>query len=102
MTQTAPAFSAFRRGRMAALTLPLLLAACVVEPVPPAEPVEDACGAAALQGLVGQPRSVLETMRFGQTTRIIEPGMAVTMDYQAARLNIWIAESGRIERVTCG
>jgi Peptidase inhibitor I78 family len=86
--------------------LPLALLACVpTEPAPrdPGDPVpvED-CGAADLQGLVGQSARVLETMRFGQTTRIIRPGMAVTMDFVADRLNIWIAEGDMIERVTCG
>ncbi|MGA0541023.1 I78 family peptidase inhibitor [Neotabrizicola sp. VNH66] len=98
MTQTAP----IRTRWLPLLAFPLLLSACVIEEVPPTVPAEDACGASALQGLVGQPRTVLATMRFGQTTRIIEPGMAVTMDYQAGRLNIWIAENGRIERVSCG
>jgi Peptidase inhibitor I78 family len=51
---------------------------------------------------------VLAAMTFPSPTRIIEPGMAVTMDYSPERLNIWLAE-GRvmaevnvIERVTCG
>jgi Peptidase inhibitor I78 family len=86
--------------------LPLALLACVpTEPAPqyPVDPlpVED-CGAAELQGLVGQSAQILQTMRFGQTTRIIRPGMAVTMDFVADRLNIWIAEGDVIERVTCG
>ncbi|MES2665383.1 MAG: I78 family peptidase inhibitor [Pseudomonadota bacterium] len=85
----------------------LALAACVVVPLPtggggvtPAP--EDACGASGLQGLVGQPSAVLQTMRFAGPLRIIEPDMAVTMDYSAARLNIWLNSAGRIDRVTCG
>lgn len=86
-----------------ALALPAALAACAEEgPGPVVDPVPDACGAAALQGLVGQNRTVLATMKFGTTTRIIDPGMAVTMDYSESRLNIWIAENNTIERVTCG
>lgn len=88
------------------LALPLVLMACIApEPGPqfPADPAQvDACGAADLQGLVGQSTRVLESIRFGQTTRIIRPGMAVAMDFAADRLNIWIAEGEVIERVTCG
>ena len=76
----------------------------VMEPVPlpgPA-PVEDACGAAGMQDLVGQKQSVLAAMALPAPTRIIQPGTAVTMDYSASRLNIWIGKDGRIERVTCG
>lgn len=84
----------------------LMLAGCAPVgagvPAQPAEPGEDACGAAALQGLVGQPESVLETMRFAGPVRVITPGMAVTMDYNAARLNIEVDEGRVIWRVTCG
>lgn len=87
------------------LTLPLVLAACV-EPAPMPDPVvmpdEQACGAEALQSMVGSSAKVLETMRFGTTTRIIRPGMAVTMDYIAERLNIYINDKEVIERVSCG
>ena len=74
------------------------LAACVE--TPPSQP--DTCGASALSGLVGQDRKVLETMKFGGPVRIIEPGMAVTMDYMESRLNISVDEAGRIDRVSCG
>ena len=88
------------------LCLPLLaMAACVPvppDPVPPALPPDDACGAPGLQGLVGQPRRVLETMKFGVPVRVIEPGMAVTMDYSPNRLNIELDDEGTITRVTCG
>ena len=84
----------------------LLLAACMPvlpsDPMPYPEPDSNACGAAELQGLVGQRASVLDTMRFSQPTRIIRPGEAVTMDYSPNRLNIEINESDRIARVSCG
>ncbi|MGQ0567664.1 MAG: I78 family peptidase inhibitor [Gemmobacter sp.] len=82
----------------------LLLAACTVEVPPEAPPTPPAgtCGAADLQGLVGQPAAVLKTMRFSQETRIIRPGMAVTMDYRENRLNIEIDRAERISRVACG
>lgn len=83
------------------LCAPLLLAACV-EPMPgPGVPVGD-CGAAELQYLVGKPAVLLDGMRFSQDVRVIQPGMAVTMDYKSDRLNFWLNELDRIERVTCG
>lgn len=95
----------YRTGLVAAL-LCLSFAACVPA-APPVQPLPDdgmadACGATGLQGLVGQPEGVLETMRFSQTLRVIRPGMAVTMDYSPFRLNILTDAAGRIERVYCG
>jgi len=82
----------------------LLLAACVTEGGPGAGPAPGTgdCGAAGLQQLVGQPASTLETMRFSQPLRVINPGQMVTMDYIEARLNISVDEAGRISRVSCG
>ena len=87
------------------LCLAMGLAACQMEsPVdaPMAPPAEDACGASGLQALVGQPATVLETMRFAQPIRVITPDMAVTMDFNAERLNIEIDEAKLISRVACG
>ncbi|MFM7444946.1 MAG: I78 family peptidase inhibitor, partial [Tabrizicola sp.] len=83
----------------------VMVAGCVPQGpdrMPPEPAPVDACSAAALQYLVGQPEAVLATMKFAAPTRIIQPGMAVTMDYVPERLNIWIAEGGLIERVICG
>lgn len=84
--------------------LPLALAACVVESEPPPAtmPDTDACGASGYQGLVGQSAHVLRAMTLPERTRVIEPGMPVTMDYMAERLNIWITADRKIERVSCG
>ena len=85
-----------------ALLLPftILLAAC--EPVPPPEPEPaDECGAAGYQGLVGQPKSVLDNMTFPLNTRVIGPDDAVTADLRLDRLNIEYAPNGRIEKVSC-
>ena len=87
------------------LVLPIALMGCVPEPEPPVgdpTPVEDACGASGLQDLVGQSAKKLEVMRFAKTVRILRPGMAVTMDYSAERLNIEIDAAERITRVSCG
>lgn len=86
----------------AILALALGLAACV-EPAPePAPMPEDACGAGALQGLVGQSATVLDTMKFAGPVRILRPGMAVTMEFSPARLNILVDGREMIERVSCG
>ena len=79
---------------------PLALAACVMEPVP-VPPAEDMCGASKLQYLVGKPGVVLDGMRFSQDVRVIQPGMAVTMDFRPDRLNILLDKRDVIERVYC-
>ncbi len=83
--------------------LPLILAACAEVPPgrTPVDPMPDMCGAAALQTLVGQSQSVLAAMTFPEGTRIVTPGMAVTMDYRPDRLNIAIGEDGNVASVNC-
>lgn len=65
-------------------------------------PMDQSCGADGVQSLLGQDKSVLAGMRFSQPLRVISPGMAVTMDYSPARLNIDLDALGRIIRVHCG
>jgi hypothetical protein len=60
------------------------------------------CGAAGLQGLIGQSRNVLAAMTFPAGTRVITPGMAITRDYRPARLNIDVDANGEITRLWCG
>ena len=83
--------------------LPLLALAACVEPAPPAEPepAPDLCNATAMQGLVGQPASVLRDMMLRAGTRVINPGDAVTMDFRPDRMNIEIGADGRIEKIAC-
>ena len=99
----------------AALTM-LPLAACVVDmpqlgPVPgvgapapglPGGGTNDQCRAASLQGLVGQPDSVLSAMTLPAPVRIVQPGQPMTMDYNPVRLNILIDAGRRIEQIYCG
>jgi hypothetical protein len=89
------------------LALPLLAMACTQsDPTPPRsmppEDIVDACVAAELQDLVGQPAAVATAITFAVPVRIIEPGMAVTMDFNPQRLNIEIGEGGLIARIFCG
>ncbi len=86
---------------LAFLGMVMGLLGCQMTGATPTKPA-DACGAAALQGLVGQPRSVLDTMRFSQPVRVIAPGSAVTMDYVPQRLNIVLNTAGKIAQVQCG
>lgn len=90
-----------------AVVFALLLAACEGPVVPPAGPVlpqpgSDTCGAADYGGLVGQDATALERVLIIGQVRVIRPGMAVTMDYRAERLNFQIGPSGRIAKVYCG
>jgi hypothetical protein len=80
------------------LLLVLALGGCVQAEAPD----RNACGAAGMQGLVGQGREVLAAMTVPMGTRVIEPGMPVTEDYSASRLNIEFGVDGRIARVWCG
>lgn len=55
-----------------------------------------------LQDLVGRDRAVLAAMTLPVGRRVIAPGMAVTEDYSAQRLNLDLDARGRIARVWCG
>lgn len=86
----------------------LTLAAC--EPAPGSLPNPEpgplaslaTCGGDALQTLVGEPVSVLPQRGAYSTLRVIRPGMMVTMDYSATRLNARVDGSGRILSLSCG
>ena len=85
------------------LVLPValsLLAACVPQDQAP-EPVAS-CGAESYQGLVGQHERALRGIRLPEPSRVIRPGMAVTMDFREDRLNVEIGENRRVARVFCG
>ena len=68
----------------------------------PSDSSADLCNAASYDTLVGQPRNILDVMRFSGPVRIIGPGDMVTMDHNPARLNIDIDASGRIAKFHCG
>lgn len=93
------------RHSASAILAALALGACVA-PVHdvemPTVPPENACGAAELAGLAGQDRKVLEAMELAGPLRVIEPGMPVTADFNARRLNAELDANGRIARLSCG
>ncbi|MBU3056631.1 I78 family peptidase inhibitor [Pseudomonas indica] len=77
----------------------------------PAEPAGDhfsgRCDAAPVQGLIGKTASfeILEEARRkagAQTARVLGPNDAVTMEYNAQRLNLETDAAQVIQRVTCG
>ncbi|WP_421701464.1 I78 family peptidase inhibitor [Aliiroseovarius sp.] len=84
------------------LPLSLALAACQSPAAGPA-PLDftPTCGADRLQGLVGQDAGIISEIEINAPLRVIHPGMAVTEDYNPARLNIAVDENGIITRVWC-
>ncbi|MCC5969212.1 MAG: hypothetical protein JJU15_04635 [Pararhodobacter sp.] len=80
----------------------LFLAACETQVAEAPAPPEDACGAMALQHLVGAPASEAEGVSAPGDVRMINPGEAVTMDFVADRLNFEMDADGQIDRVYCG
>ena len=73
---------------------------------PAAQPVAATCDPASLGDLVGKRASdaradVMQTRSGARTLRWIAPNTAVTMDFRADRLNVYVDAKGRIERFTC-
>ena len=64
--------------------------------------VSGSCGAQALQGLLDQPESALDTLALPENHRIIRPGTAHSSDADRSRLNIGISADGTIVQVDCG
>ena len=65
------------------------------------------CDAKAASAYVGQAigeqvAAQAKSAAGARGVRIIRPGMAVTMDYRAGRLNLEVDEQGRIIRASCG
>ena len=87
----------------AALGALFLLTACMAEVSPPAAVApEDACGASALQDLLGQPVAGQDFGTRAAAQRVMADGSAMTMDYRADRLNVTYDTGNRITRIWCG
>lgn len=63
---------------------------------------EDQCGAGAQQLLVGQSAGTLDPAALPAGTRVLFPGMPVTMDFRADRLNVEVGDGDKVARVFCG
>lgn len=78
----------------------------------PREPIDlrdndDPCGAALVQGYVGLrandvTRAQVAERSGARTVRWIEPGMAVTLDFRADRLNGELDADGVVTALRCG
>jgi hypothetical protein len=96
--------------KLGVFALPLVLGACVMtvnEPAPVAPgPIVPGpgCDQTALDPaqIIGRRPEELGLERFPFPVRVIAPGMAVTMDYSASRLNLETDAEGRIVRFHCG
>lgn len=60
------------------------------------------CGATGLTTYVGQPVASLPAAGAWTSLRVIKPGMMVTMDNNAMRLNARVDVSDKIVQLTCG
>jgi len=97
----------FRIIRCLTLLAPVLLLGCagpapVVAPAPQRE-----CAAQAARALVGQPfdsalQAEAQRLSGARALRVIRPGQAVTMDFNAYRLNIELDAADRVMRLHCG
>jgi hypothetical protein len=98
------------KSLIAALALSVLapsLAACATTTPAEGAPERGSCDAAAARTLVGRRATealVTEAQHLTGARRVrsIRPGMMVTMDYSAERLNIHIGPDDKVERFVCG
>jgi len=79
----------------------------VIHNTPPHMRFEAQCGAAKVQGYLGQKETEPLLAEIGKaanpgTMRVIRPGSAVTMDYRPDRLDIETDLDRRITRLRCG
>lgn len=63
-----------------------------------ADPGQRFVGQAASDDVVEQAKAATGA----NTVRVLEPGMAATMDFRDDRLNLMLDEHGAIAKVTCG
>lgn len=63
---------------------------------------DDPCGESRFSHLVGTSGDAVQASMFPQGTRVLRPGMVMTMDYRADRLNVVINPAGKVDRVYCG
>lgn len=76
-------------------------------PLPPRRPMADSCGANKVQAYVGRLANPANRIAVAKASaagsiRWIEPGMMVTQDYRANRLNAHLSGNGVIGSFNCG
>ncbi|HLV29831.1 MAG TPA: I78 family peptidase inhibitor [Burkholderiaceae bacterium] len=87
---------------MKALFFPLLLTLAACQSTVPFEPVSDQCKSMDHLSKVGTKAEDLSADAFPPGTRIIHPDTAVTRDFRPDRLNVYVNDKGRVERIDCG
>lgn len=65
-------------------------------------PMADTCGAGGLASYLGRPATSLPKTGPWAALRVIRPGMMVTMDYSATRLNLHVDGADKILSLSCG
>ncbi len=87
----------------------LALSACAATaPPPPAGPAGPGiCRPGGLAQFTGQPASQqlgadIQRVSGARTLRWVAHGMAVTMEYRADRVTVWLTADNRVERANCG
>ncbi|MEL6169561.1 MAG: I78 family peptidase inhibitor [Pseudomonadota bacterium] len=82
----------------------LLFAGCSVQPGTEFPPIgtPGGCAPQVFSSFLGQPRTALVGVTINGPSRVIEPGSAVTTDFQPDRVNFEIDEAGTIARIYCG
>ena len=107
--------------RWACIVAALIVASCAAQPTPPPPPPQvinvpapppppsppppppDQCGAAALQYLVGRPRTDIPVPLQPSRRRVVCSTCPMTMDYSPVRQTILFdADSGLVTEVKCG
>ena len=86
----------------------LALSACATTAPPPAGPAGPGiCRPDGLAQFTGQPASEqlgadIQRVSGARTLRWVAHGMAVTMEYRADRVTVWLTADNRVERANCG
>lgn len=101
-TTAAPAKSPEAAGKAAEVSTPAAEA-----PLPPRQEIAMGCLEANAGWALGKQvddalMAKAKADATAQYVRVIKPGVAVTMEYNGARLNLHTNIKGQIERVTCG
>ena len=80
----------------------LTLSACVTAPEgPTGVPLTGTCDASGYSAIVGLNLAAV-TLPADLDQRVIYPGMSVTQEFRANRINIVVNEAGTIQRIYCG
>jgi hypothetical protein len=96
--------------RKAFALAPALLAACSTAPAQPVvhgETPGHTCVAEGTAQFIGQPGNSATGAAIRRATRAAvlrwaPPGYAITMDYRADRVTVWLGPDQRITKINCG